>query len=127
MGQRVTEQNKSPTETRGSVCLSVYSVWSKQVSDAQQSEEIPIEALAQFEHYIRFVSRDAAKNRSRFYLLSWHPTLDGPAALVCSWGRLGTHGRSRMLCAADQPNVQETIARLIRRRLQRGYQVLEWR
>ena len=97
------------------------------MSDKQQAEEIPIEALAQFEHYIRFVSCDPAKNRNRFYLLSWQPTLDGSIALVCTWGRLGTRGRFRLLCAADQPNVQDMVARIIRRRVQRGYQVIEWR
>ncbi len=96
------------------------------MSDEQAPEEIPLEALLQFEHYIRFVSRDPTKNRNRFYLLSWQPTLDGRLVLVCTWGRLGTRGRSRILCAADQPNAQDIIARIIRRRMQRGYQVIEW-
>jgi len=60
------------------------SLWSTQVNDARQVEDISTETLVQFAHYIRFVSRDPAKNRSRFYLLSWQPTLDGSAALVCS-------------------------------------------
>ncbi len=97
------------------------------MSDVQQPEDIPIEVLVQFSHYIRFVSRDPAENRNRFYLLSWQQTLDGSAALVCTWGRLGTQGRSRILCAADQLDAQDIVARIIRRRLQRGYQVIEWR
>jgi len=104
----------------------VYSVWSTQVSDKQHAEAIPLEALAEFTHYIRFVSRDPGKNRNRFYLLSWQPTLDGHAALVCTWGRLGTRGRSRILCTADQPHAQDIVARIIRRRMQRGYQVMAW-
>ena len=94
--------------------------------DARQPEEILIETLMQFTDYIRFVSRDPAKNRNRFYLLSWQPTLDGPAALMYTWGRLGTRGRSRMLCAADQPHALDMVARIIRRRLQRGYHVIAW-
>jgi predicted DNA-binding WGR domain protein len=96
------------------------------VSGEQQLETIPLDALVQFTDYIRFVSRDPTKNRNRFYLLSWQPTLDGSAALVCTWGRLGTAGRSRILCSADQPHAQDTITRIIRRRLQRGYQIVEW-
>jgi predicted DNA-binding WGR domain protein len=96
------------------------------VTEQRQPEEVPLDALVQFTHYIRFVSLDPTKNRSRFYRISWQPTLDGSAALVCTWGRLGTYGRSRMLCAADQPNAQDIVARIIRRRLQRGYQVVAW-
>ncbi len=102
-------------------------MWSRPVSDKHASEHIPLDTLLQFTDHIRFVSRDPEKNRNRFYLLSWQPTLDGNTALVCTWGRLGTHGRSRMLCAADQPNTQDIVARIIRRRLQRGYQVVTWR
>jgi predicted DNA-binding WGR domain protein len=105
----------------------MYPLGSTQAAEQRQPEDVPLEAMVQFTRYIRFVSRDPAKNRNRFYLLSWQPTLDGSAALVCSWGRLGTRGRSRMLCAADQPNAQDVVARIIRRRVQRGYQVIEWR
>ncbi len=97
------------------------------MSDKQASANIPLDALVQFTHYIRFVSLDPSKNRSRFYRISWQPTLDGSSVLVCTWGRLGTYGRSRMLCTANQPNVQDIVARIIRRRVQRGYQVVEWR
>ncbi len=97
-----------------------------QVSDARQSEDTSLETLAQFTHAIRFESRDPTTNRNRFYLLMWQPMLDGSMVLVCTWGRLQTHGRSRILCTADQPNAQDIVARIIRRRLQRGYQVVEW-
>ncbi len=73
------------------------------MSDAQEPAEIPLDTLLQFQHYIRFVSRDPTKNRNRFYLLSWQPTLDVSTALVCTWG-MPTRGRSRLLCTADQPN-----------------------
>jgi predicted DNA-binding WGR domain protein len=99
----------------------------KHVRTQQHPEDIPIEVLAQFGHYLRFVSYDPAQNRARFYLLSWQPALDGRATLVCTWGRIGTCGRSRVVGTADQLNTQAMIARLIKRRLQRGYHVLEWR
>ena len=92
----------------------------------QHSEDVPIEQIAQFTDYIRLVSRDPAKNRNRFYSLSWQPTLDGSTVLVGTWGRMHTHGRSRILCTADQPNTHDIVARIIRRRLQRGYEVAEW-
>ena len=97
------------------------------MSEGQGTEELSPEALAQFEQYVRFVSQDATKNRQRFYLLSWQPMLDGDIALVCSWGRLGTHGRSRTIFYPDRAQVQETLVRLIKRRLQRGYQAMERR
>ncbi len=92
----------------------------------QHPEDIPIEVLVQFTYYVRFVSCDPTKNRNRFYLLSWQPDLAGSMALVCTWGRIGTRGRSRVICYLGQANVQAAIARLIRRRLQRGYQVIAW-
>ena len=95
------------------------------MSEGQGTEELSPEALAQFEQYVRFVSQDPAKNRQRFYLLGWQSTLDGETALVCSWGRLGTHGRSRTIFYPEQAQVQENLVRLIRRRLRRGYQVTE--
>ncbi len=96
------------------------------MSEGQGTEELSPEALAQFEQYVRFVSQDAAKNRQRFYLLTWQSTLDGETALVCSWGRLGTHGRSHTIFSSDLAQGQETLVRLIKRRLQRGYRVTAW-
>ncbi len=96
------------------------------MAEQPKPEHVPLEAVVQFTHYIRFVSRDPAKNRNRFYLLSWQATLDGTAALVCTWGRIGTRGRSPVMCYADQAHAQDAITRLIRRRLQRGYQVVAW-
>ena len=96
------------------------------MSEHQETEENSAEELAQFEQYVRFVSWDPAKNRQRFYLLSWQSTLDGETALVCSWGRLGTHGRSRTIFYPERAQVQETLVELIKRRLQRGYHVTAW-
>ena len=56
-----------------------------------------VEELVRFQHYVRFVSLNPAKNRARFYLLSWQISLEGDTALVCTWGRLGTQGRSRVV------------------------------
>ncbi len=96
------------------------------MSEGQGTEEFSPEELAQFEQYISLVSRDLARNRQRFYLLSWQPMLDGDIALVCSWGRLGTHGRARTIFYPDRAQVQEKLVGLIKRRLQRGYEVTAW-
>ena len=82
--------------------------------------------LAQFEQDMSRVSRDLARNRRRFYLLSWQPILDGDVALVCSWGRPETHGRSRTIFYPDRAVVQDKLVGLIKRRLQHGYGVTAW-
>ncbi len=94
--------------------------------EPHHADEVAVAHLAQFTHALRFVSHDPATNRHRYYLLSWHPTLEGSTVLVCTWGRMHTHGRSRVVCTATQPNVQDIVARIIRRRLHRGYQITEW-
>ena len=96
------------------------------MSEDRAADEVPIEELAQFQHYVHFVSRDPAKNRARFYLLSWQVALTGDIALVCRWGRLGTQGRTRALFFPDRSTIAPKIERLIKRRLRRGYQVQEW-
>ena len=47
------------------------------MSEDRAADEVPIEELAQFQHYVHFVSRDPAKNRARFYLLSWQVSQKG--------------------------------------------------
>jgi predicted DNA-binding WGR domain protein len=96
------------------------------MSAGRGPEDVAAAELAQFQHYVRFVSLNPAKNRRRFYHLSWQVSLDGATALVCRWGRLGTQGRSRVLSLPERLEAQPTLERLIRRRLKRGYQVSEW-
>ena len=96
------------------------------MGEGQAAEAIPIAELAQFQHFVQFVSRDPAKNRARFYLLSWQVSLVGDTALLCRWGRLGTQGRTRVIFFPEGAEVQPQIQRLIKRRLQRGYHVIAW-
>ncbi len=81
--------------------------------------------LLHFAAALRLVSIDPATNRARFYTLRRQATLWGDTALLCHWGRLGTAGRTRVLPVADHSSADATIARLVRRRLQHGYQVVE--
>jgi predicted DNA-binding WGR domain protein len=85
----------------------------------------PPEAV-QFQHYAAFTSVDPAANRQRFYCLSWQPTLFGGGALVKTWGRLGTEGRSRTLFWGARPDAQALVERLVRQRFQHGYQLQTW-
>src|SRR5216684_563042 len=83
-------------------------------------------AVTGFRQFARFESIDQTENRQRFYLLAWQPTLfDGPA-LVWTWGRLGSRGVSRSATFLDRTSAQATVERLIRRRIQRRYQLVDW-
>ncbi len=84
------------------------------------------EQIAHFTQHVRFVSCNPEQNRQRFYLLSWQTSLHGEPVLVCTWGRLGTLGRSRILGLPEISPNASSLTRLIKRRLQRGYQVTEW-
>ncbi|MDP9373570.1 MAG: WGR domain-containing protein [Chloroflexota bacterium] len=82
--------------------------------------------VARFRCRVRFVSLDPAKNRARFYTLTWQPALWGGGAVVRSWGRVGGSGRALTAFYPDRASAQASVERLIRRRLRRGYRVVEW-
>ncbi len=82
--------------------------------------------VAAFRASVRLISVDPAADRFRFYALAWRPTLWGGFALVQTWGRLDGPGRSRTTPYASRAEAQGTIARLLRRRLRRGYRVVAW-
>ena len=84
------------------------------------------EQVARFQCQVRFESCDPAKNRARFYTITWQPVLWGGGATVRRRGRLGGPGRALTTFYDDRASAQESIERLIRRRLQRGYQVVAW-
>ncbi len=84
------------------------------------------EDVARFQCRVRFVSGDPARDRARFSTLTWQPALWGGGALVRRWGRLGGPGRSPTACYPDRASAQASVERLIRRRLKRGYRVVEW-
>jgi predicted DNA-binding WGR domain protein len=83
-------------------------------------------AAAAFTQYVHFVSVDLAENRRRFYTLTWQPDLWGGGALVRSWGRVGRQGQQLVEPFPTRETAQLAIDRLVRRRLQRGYQVTAW-
>ena len=89
-------------------------------------DPIAVEGVARCACRVRCESLDPAKNRARFYTITWQPALWGGGALVRRWGRLGGQGRSLTHFYPDRASAQESVERLIRRRLQRGYAVVEW-
>jgi predicted DNA-binding WGR domain protein len=83
--------------------------------------------IVPFGHAIRFVSVDPAKRRFRFYELRLQGTLWGGVALVRAWGRLGTPGRARATEYPDRAAAGPDVERAVRRRLGRGYRLVEAR
>lgn len=83
-------------------------------------------AVVAFQQYAHFQSIDLEANRQRFYRLTWRPILWGGGSLVRTWGRVGTHGSSKTADFSDRANAQSLVERLIRRRLQGRYQVVDW-
>lgn len=86
--------------------------------------ELP--AVVGFQQFARFVSLDPDENRQRFYTLTWQPLLWGGGALVRTWGRVGTRGLSKTAAFPDRASAQPLVERLIRRRLRRRYQLIDW-
>jgi predicted DNA-binding WGR domain protein len=84
-------------------------------------------AVGGFRHYARFERIDPSQNCQRFYTLSWQPLLWGGIALVRHWGRLGNQGSQRVEGSyPDRASAQRLTERLIRRRLQRRYELVDW-
>jgi hypothetical protein len=50
------------------------------VSNRQRNDRDSDQAVAQFQAYVRFVSVDPARNRYRYYGLTWQPSLWGDAS-----------------------------------------------
>jgi predicted DNA-binding WGR domain protein len=84
-------------------------------------------AVVGFRHYARFERVDPSQNCQRFYTLSWQPELWGGIALVRHWGRRGNQGSQRLEGSyPDRQSAQGLAERLIRRRLRRRYELVDW-
>jgi predicted DNA-binding WGR domain protein len=97
----------------------------KALFESDDAREHDAQAIAAFQCYARFVSIEPEKNRFRFYAMSWQPGLWGDDALIVQWGRIGTEGRDLPSFYKGRSVAQPVIDRAVRRRLQRGYRVLE--
>jgi predicted DNA-binding WGR domain protein len=87
--------------------------------------ELP--AVVTFQQFARFERVDHTQNCERFYALSWQPLLWGGVALVRQWGRIGSTG-SQLLEGTyhDRQEAQPLAEKLILRRLQRRYELVDW-
>jgi predicted DNA-binding WGR domain protein len=88
------------------------------------SPDVQIDGWLGFAQTLRLVSLDPSRNRARVYSLTWQPTLWGEVALVRTWGRLDHPGRSQSTIYLDRDQAQADLRRLLRRRLQHGYEVV---
>ena len=68
---------------------------------------------------------DPAANRFRAYHVAIEADLFAECALVVSWGRIGRPGRSRVVGSGDAATVGAMAERLLRRRKQHGYVVVQ--
>jgi predicted DNA-binding WGR domain protein len=84
-------------------------------------------AVAGFQQFARFERIDQAQNCARFYALHWQPTLWGEVALIRQWGRIGAAG-SQLLEGTypDRESAQPLAEKLIRKRIQRRYALIDW-
>jgi predicted DNA-binding WGR domain protein len=85
------------------------------------------EGAASFARFARFVSVDPATNRFRSYELRWQPVLWGGVPLVRTWGRAGTRRRAAVRAYPDRASAKPDVERAVRRRLRRGYRLVEAR
>jgi len=69
----------------------------------------------------RFTRADAGRRIDRFYVVDVQRDLFDRATVWLEWGRRGQPGRLRRKVYADPADADREAARVIRRRLQRGY------
>jgi predicted DNA-binding WGR domain protein len=62
----------------------------------------------------------------RVYLLAVQPMLRGDVALVWTWGRIGILGKFLLATFSDRSSAQESVARLVCRRLHRRDELVAW-
>ncbi len=110
--------------------LQQLALFAEQTSPSDRDATAParpaLGAVPGFAQFVRLLSLDPGRNRYRFYALTWQPCLWGGGALIRSWGRLGTPGRSLTAFYPDRASAEAAIRRLLRRRLRHGYRVVAW-
>lgn len=71
--------------------------------------------------FLRLESVDAAKNRFRFYTFTWQQTLWGEWAICCTWGRIGSLGRTGVAYLGHHSGLTDALPELVAQRLRHGY------
>ncbi len=75
--------------------------------------------------YALFERVDPERNEARFYYVSWQATLFEDGAVVRLWGRKGVSQREMTSPFATLAEAWPLLRRVMSRRLQRGYRVVE--
>lgn len=91
---------------------------------AMRQDQLPVQdgSAPAFATVTCLASIDPSRNRYRSYRLVWQPALWGGGALVRSWGRRGTQGRSQVTFYPSEDAAQTERERILRVRARHGYQ-----
>ena len=73
----------------------------------------------------RLERRDPARRMARFYAVQVVPTLFGSWALLREWGRIGRSGTLRTDWFTTEAEAEMARARLVRKKIRRGYRLVE--
>ena len=63
---------------------------------------------------------DADANMARFYSIDLVPNLFGEIAVLRTWGRIGTHGRTSVETCASPEDAEQAASRTLRQKVRRG-------
>jgi predicted DNA-binding WGR domain protein len=64
---------------------------------------------------------DPDANMARFYCIDVATTLFGDVSVLRTWGRIGTHGQTRIETCATVDDAERSTARTLRQKMRRGY------
>jgi predicted DNA-binding WGR domain protein len=65
---------------------------------------------------------DPEANMARFYCIDVAETLFGDVSVLRTWGRIGTHGRTRLETCSTVEKAEKAASQTLRQKLRRGYQ-----
>jgi len=64
---------------------------------------------------------DPEANMARFYCIDVGATLFGDVSVLRTWGRIGTHGRTRLETCATVEEAERAAFQTLRQKVRRGY------
>ena len=64
---------------------------------------------------------DPEANMARFYCIDIAATLFGDVSVLRNWGRIGTHGRTRLETCATVEEAERAASQTLRQKMRRGY------
>ena len=64
---------------------------------------------------------DPEANMARFYCIDVAATLFGDVSVLRTWGRIGTHGRTRLETCSTVEDAKKVALQTLRDKIRRGY------